>query len=72
MVDRTQSQLLPKQYRFPYQKREELPVMKELKEEERPTHFQRISKALSPLWGWCSQGLSLSCYAAFASQCGQE
>ena len=36
-----------KQYRFPYQKRllrVELPVMKELEEEERPTYFQRISK----------------------------
>ena len=36
-----------KQYRYPYQKRkleEELPIMKSLEEEERPTYFQRISK----------------------------
>ena len=36
-----------KQYRYPYQKRllkEELPVMKALEKEERPTYFQRISK----------------------------
>lgn len=36
-----------KQYRYPYQKRlleEELPMMKALEEEERPTYFQRISK----------------------------
>ena len=36
-----------RQYRHPYQKRllaEELPKMKALEEEERPTYFQRMSK----------------------------
>lgn len=36
-----------KQYRHPYQERllkEELPVMKSLEQEERPTYFERMSK----------------------------
>ena len=43
-----------KQYRYPYQKRlleEELPMMKALEEEERPTYFQRISKEMV-CWGY--------------------
>ena len=43
-----------KQYRYPYQKKllkEELPTMKALEEEERPTYFRRIRKEIL-CWGY--------------------